>query len=218
MDKTQVLKRAQTYVRTLFENEGTGHDWWHLVRVRNMALRLCEETPGADTFIVELAAWLHDVGDHKFHDGDFEIGPKMVGEQLRLMGAEPEVVGRVMAIVTEVSFKGAGVPTPVSSLESAIVQDADRLDAMGAIGIARVFAYGGSKGSPLWDPEEKPVLHSDSAAYAGSKGSSVNHFYEKLLLLRDRLNTDAAKSIAGSRHAFMLEYLNRFYKEWDGEW
>jgi uncharacterized protein len=197
------------------ENEGTGHDWWHVDRVRRMALRLAAEE-GADPLVVELAALLHDMADWKFAGGDASAGERFAREWLRSLDAPPELVDRVADIVARVSFKGSGVPTPMPTIEGAVVQDADRLDALGAIGIARVFAYGGHRGQPLHDPRIESAPHDSFEAYKRGGGSSVNHFHEKLLLLKDRLNTDAARAIAAERHGYMEAFLERFAEEWEG--
>jgi uncharacterized protein len=215
MDRAAVLERTEAYVRERMHGEGTGHDWWHVHRVRAAALRLAAEE-GADLFVTELAALLHDVADHKFHGGDETAGPRAAREWLAGLGVDEGATEHVARIVAELSFKGAGVPTPMSSLEGAVVQDADRLDAIGAIGVARAFAYGGSRGRPLHDPEAAPEAHGSFAAYKASAGPTVNHFHEKLLLLRDRMNTAGARRAAAERHRFMEEFLERFGREWEG--
>jgi len=215
MSEEAVLARTTAYVRERMEGEGTGHDWWHVDRVRRVALRLAEEE-GADPFVVELAALLHDVADHKFHGGDETAGPRAAREWLEALGVEEATVEHVCTIIAELSFKGAGVATPMSTREGEVVQDADRLDAIGAIGVARTFAFGGSRGRPLHDPEAAPEAHASFAAYKASRGPTINHFHEKLLLLRDRMNTAAARRVAEERHRFMEEFLDRFQREWDG--
>ena len=210
----RVLEETEAFVRGKMEGEGTGHDWWHVHRVRRMALRLAREE-GTDPFVVELAALLHDVADHKFHNGDETAGPRAAREWLRGLGVEPGVVEHVATVIAELSFKGAGVATPMSTAEGRVVQDADRLDAIGAIGIARTFAYGGSRGRPLHDPEATPEAHDSFEAYKASRGPTVSHFHEKLLLLRDRMNTPAARRVAEERHRFMEEFLERFHREWE---
>lgn len=214
-DRGELLRRTAAYVRTAMEGEGTGHDWWHVDRVRRMALRLAREE-GADAYVVELAALLHDVADHKFHGGDETAGPRAARAWLTEAGADDGTVAHVERIVAELSFKGAGVPTPMSTREGAVVQDADRLDALGAIGIARTFAYGGSRGRPLHEPDAAPELHDSFDSYKAGTGPTINHFHEKLLLLRERMNTPAARRIADARHAYMEAFLARFHAEWDG--
>ncbi len=214
-DRGEVVRRTAEWVRGRLEGEGTGHDWWHVDRVRKTALRLAAEE-GADGFVVELAALLHDVADHKFHGGDDTVGPRVAREWLRSLGVDGDTTDHVCEIVGGVSYRGAGVPTPMRTAEGKVVQDADRLDAVGAVGIARAFAFGGSRGRPLHDPNEPPVAHASFEAYKASGGSTVNHFHEKLLLLRERMNTAAARRVAEGRHRFMEEYLERFHAEWDG--
>lgn len=198
-----------------FDGEGSGHDWWHIFRVWQMAKRI-GELEGADLFVVETGAILHDIADWKFHAGDDRVGPRVAGEMLMAYEVSPPLIEAVQTIIKEVSFKGAGVKTLPSTLEGMIVQDADRLDAMGAIGIARAFTYGGHMNRVMYDPHQKPVLHQTKEAYATSQTHTINHFYEKLLLLKERMNTRAAKTIAEDRHAFMEEYLRRFFQEWEG--
>jgi uncharacterized protein len=213
--RDEVLARTEAHVRTAMEGEGTGHDWWHVHRVRRMALRLAAEE-GADPYVVELAALLHDVADHKFHGGDETAGPRAARAWLEGLGAAPAVVDHVCDIVAGLSFKGAGVATPMHTGEGRVVQDADRLDALGAVGIARAFAYGGSRGRPLHDPGAAPAAHDSFEAYRASQGPTLNHFHEKLFLLRDRMNTASARRIAGERHRFMEAFVARFLREWEG--
>ena len=205
------------FVEDKFVGEGSGHDWAHIRRVWLMARRLAAATPGANNEVTELGALLHDIADWKFHGGDFEAGPRAARAWLQHLAAPEELVDRVETIIREVSFKGLGVATPVSSLEAALVQDADRLDAIGAIGVARAFAYGGYKGRPLHDPAVPPVVHDSFASYQKNTAPTLNHFYEKLLHLKDRLNTDAARQIATGRHAYMEEFVAQFLAEWDGQ-
>ena len=215
-DREEILRRTEAFVRERMHGEGSGHDWWHVDRVRRMALRLAREE-GADPYVTELAALLHDVADHKFHDGDETAGPRAARAWLTQAGADAETVAHVCDIIAALSYKGAGVPTPMATSEGAVVQDADRLDAIGAIGIARTFAYGGSRGRPMHDPEgDAPEMHDSFDRYKASAGPTINHFHEKLLLLRDRMNTPAARRIAEDRHRFMQEFLDRFDREWNG--
>ncbi|WP_035566268.1 HD domain-containing protein [Hymenobacter sp. IS2118] len=204
------------FIEQKFADEGSGHDWAHIRRVWLMARRLAAAASEADPLVTELAALLHDIADWKFHDGDYEAGPRAAREWLRSQAASEDVIARVETVIREVSFKGAGVATPVSSIEAALVQDADRLDAIGAIGIARAFAYGGHKGRPLHDPAVPPVLHDSFASYQKNAAPTLNHFYEKLLHLQDRLNTDAARQVAASRHRYMEGFVAQFLAEWEG--
>ena len=210
-----VLENTAEHVRQASLGESSGHDWWHVYRVWKMALRL-GETEGADLLTVQLAALLHDIADWKFHAGDLSAGPRAarVWLEAQLVGAP--VVAHVCAIIERVSFKGAGVLTEMPSIEGRVVQDADRLDALGAIGIARAFAYGGHDGRPLHDPASAPVLHESAEAYRNDRGSTINHFHEKLLLLKDRMQTRTGRAVAEIRHAYMMSYLQQFHAEWQG--
>ncbi len=210
----QLIQSVAGDVRARMAGDSS-HDWWHVWRVWQMAKRIAKEE-NADVFVVELGALMHDIADWKFHDGDESVGPRVAGEVLAAHGVAADVIAQVRDIVATISYKGAGVATPMKTTEGKCVQDADRLDAIGAIGIARVFAYGGHKGRAMHDPDDRPVLHADKEAYKLSTGASVNHFYEKLLLLKDRMNTETAKRIAADRHAFMEAYLAEFYREWEG--
>ncbi len=211
ISEIQVLKQTGEYVRGLFENEGTGHDWWHIHRVRNIALKIAE-TEGGNRFIIEMSALLHDVDDWKIN-GDEKVS-KTITWLKNIKIAENEIES-IIEIIEQVSFKGAGVETNAMSVEAKIVQDADRLDAIGAIGIARTFAYGGSKGRPIYRPETKPELHDDFESYKKTTAPTINHFYEKLLLLKNRLNTATAIEMAKKRHTFMEQFLDQFFTEWE---
>ena len=214
VSREEFLTQTNAMVRSRFEGEGTGHDWYHIDRVRRCALTIAR-AENADLFIVEMGALLHDIADHKFHDGSLEAGPQVAGEWLSNLGISESDIDRIVAIVKEVSFKGAGVATPMSSLEGACVQDADRLDAIGAIGIARCFAYGGSISQPIYDPATTTVMHDSFDAYSKTKSTSVNHFYEKLLLLKERMNTPKGQEMAAKRHRVMEDFLDQFYSEWN---
>jgi uncharacterized protein len=203
-------------LRERFAGEGSGHDWWHIYRVWQNARAIGQSEP-VDMTVVELAALLHDIADWKFHAGDLEAGPRAAREWLQSLAAEPALIEHVCEIVGTVSFKGAAVPTPMRSREGQVVQDADRLDALGAIGIARAFAYGGSRGRALYDPEQSPEVHHSAEAYRQSQSSTINHFYEKLLLLKNLMYTETARRLASQRHAFMEQFLDRFEREWRGE-
>lgn len=214
-DEERVTTLAEQ-VRQKFENEGSGHDWWHMARVWKMAERIGSEEK-ADMPVVSLAALLHDIADWKFYGGDDTVGPRVAREMLVSLDTSDPVVERVCKIISEVSFKGAGVNTEPSTLEGKVVQDADRLDAIGAIGIARTFAYGGHKGRPIYDPNMKPVFHASKEEYMKNQSHTINHFYEKLLLLKDSMNTEAGRRIAEERHAFMEQFLGRFFEEWGSQ-
>jgi uncharacterized protein len=167
--------------------------------------------------VAELAALLHDIADWKFHGGDLDAGPRVATEWLQSLGEQPETIEKVASIIKEVSYKGAGVKTTPQSIEGKVVQDADRLDALGAIGIARTFAYGGKFERPMYDPDQPPVMHQTFEEYKNSRGCTLNHFYEKILLLKERLNTDSARALAEERHKYVEEFVERFLLEWEGK-
>ncbi|WP_317173321.1 HD domain-containing protein [Hymenobacter armeniacus] len=212
-----LITKTAAFVEEKFTGEGSGHDWAHIRRVWLMARHLAQESPAADAEVTELAALLHDIADWKFHGGDYEAGPRAAREWLQTQGAAEALIARVETIIREVSFKGLGVATPVSSVEAALVQDADRLDAIGAVGIARAFAYGGHKGRALHDPAVAPVAHDSFASYQQNTAPTLNHFYEKLLHLKDRMHTAAGKAVAEQRHAYMEGFVAQFLAEWDGQ-
>ncbi|MFZ5552832.1 MAG: HD domain-containing protein [Bacteroidota bacterium] len=210
-----IIDKTISMIREKFSGEGTGHDWWHIQRVVEVSAAIAKEE-NADLFIVQMGALLHDIADHKFHNNDHTIGPEKAKEWMAGCGMNEDEMEPVLNIVKEISFKGAKVATPMSSKEGEIVQDADRLDALGAIGIARAFAYGGSKNREIYNPESEPVLHTSFEEYKNAGGNTIGHFYEKLLLLKDRMNTATGKKIAEQRHLFMENYLEQFYAEWKG--
>ncbi|QCR22193.1 HD domain-containing protein [Pontibacter sp. SGAir0037] len=213
---TSIIDNTARHVQNLLTGEGSGHDWWHIRRVWRTAKALAEEEQ-ADMFVVELAALLHDIGDHKFHNGDETMGAKLSRAWMEQQQVPESKIVRVCQVIDEVSFKGAGTSSAVSSLEAQVVQDADRLDAIGAIGIARAFAYGGHKGREMHNPAVAPVLHTSFEEYKKNSGPTLNHFYEKLFLLKDRMHTASARRLAAKRHDFMDEFVTRFLAEWDGE-
>lgn len=215
MDNGAIIRKTECFVEAAFRTEGSGHDWFHIDRVRKMALRVGKQEE-CDLFIVEMAALLHDLDDWKLNTDGIQSKSR-VSQWLESVGIDYFTANQIQAIINEVSFKGAGVETPVNSKEAAVVQDADRLDAIGAIGIARTFVYGGHKGRLIYDPSVAPVMHTSFAGYKNSIAPTINHFYEKLLLLKERMNTETAKIIAKGRHDFMTEYLNQFYEEWEAK-
>ncbi|MFN0157297.1 MAG: HD domain-containing protein [Bacteroidota bacterium] len=215
MNSFEAVTRTTEHIKSLLSGEGTGHDWWHVHRVWQNAKRIGREE-GVDMFIVELAALLHDIADWKFHDGDDTAGPRAAHAWLEKIGVDGIVIEHVCMIINEVSFKGAGVHTTPTTREGKVVQDADRLDALGAIGIARAFAYGGHKNREIYNPGISPVLHQSFEEYRATVGTTINHFHEKLLLLKGLMNTNAGRRIAEERHRFMEAYLQRFLQEWDG--
>ncbi|MCC7531014.1 MAG: HD domain-containing protein [Candidatus Melainabacteria bacterium] len=215
-EQRQRVEKTVRLVKEKLGEDATGHDYFHIMRVRALAVRLAIEE-GADAYVVELAALLHDIADWKFHDGDLNAGPKVATEWLKSLDEKPEIIEKVAAIIKEVSYKGAGVKTTPASIEGKVVQDADRLDALGAIGIARTFAYGGKFDRPMHDPDQAPVMHQTFEQYKASRGSTLNHFYEKILLLKERLNTDAARALALERHRYVEDFVERFLAEWEGK-
>lgn len=215
MNKKQIIKNTEKFVKDKMSGEGSGHDWWHIYRVWRNAVHIGKEEK-ADMFIVELGALLHDIADFKFHNGDDTAGARVSKVWLEKQGVDEEIIKHVCNIVKGVSFKGAKVKSELKTKEGMVVQDADRLDALGAIGIARVFAYGGSKGREIYNPEIKVVKHKSFEEYKNANSTSINHFSEKLLLLKDLMNTKSGKKMAVKRHKFLKQYLDRFLKEWNG--
>ncbi|MAZ56352.1 phosphohydrolase [bacterium] len=217
MEHKAVIDKTVDFVKqTLAEAEG-GHDWWHIYRVWKNAQHIAKAEGDVDVLVVELGALLHDIADSKFHDGDEEIGPKTARDYLTTLELPDDVIEHVENIVRHISFKGSLEGQKWTSPELSVVQDADRLDAIGAIGTARTFNYGGHKGRALYDPNIKPNLEMTKEEYKNSTAPTLNHFYEKLLLLKDLMNTKAGKEMAEGRHKFMELYLEQFYAEWEGE-
>lgn len=214
-DLSDVIARTAEFIRHRLKDDASGHDWWHIDRVRRTAVFLAK-TEGADVGICELAALLHDIADWKFHSGDDTAGPKAARDWLTGQSAEENLIDAVCEIIAGVSFKGAGVATAMPTLEGRCVQDADRLDAIGAIGIARAFAFGGHFGRSMYDPDHPPELHASFEAYKSKSGPTINHFYEKLLLLKDRMQTATGRKLAEERHQFLETFLRRFFAEWNG--
>lgn len=212
---SKIIEATQQFVRSKLEGEGSGHDWWHIHRVYNNAIHI-NESEHADAFIVSMAALLHDIADYKICDGSESERKKIITDWLDDQGLDAKRSAHICKIIDDLSFKGAGTKTTMTTLEGKIVQDADRLDAIGAVGIARAFAYGGHKNREIYNPEQKPEFHQTFEAYKNSAGSTINHFHEKLLLLKDLMNTDTAKQIAAKRHAYMQSFLDEFDKEWNG--
>jgi uncharacterized protein len=216
MTAEDLIEATAEYVKRQMLGESSGHDWWHVYRVWQMAIRIARET-NADMTVVELAALLHDIADWKFHDGDTEVGARVAREWLVSCDADRDIIDRVCEIVGGVSFEGAGVRDNHMSLEADIVKDADRLDAIGAIGIGRTFAFGGANGREMYNPEIPPEFHDSFERYKQNASPTINHFYEKLLLLKDRMNTPCAKRIAEERHRYMEGFVTQFRSEWDGD-
>jgi uncharacterized protein len=216
MNQEPIIQKTIAFVNETLKGAEGGHDWWHIYRVWQLSKHIAA-SEHALLLVVELGALLHDIADSKFHDGNEEIGPQKAREFLSSIGVEEPVIDHVENIITNISFKGGKQVRQFNSLELDIVQDADRLDAIGAIGIARTFNYGGFKKREMYNPDIKPNLNMTKEEYKQSMAPTLNHFYEKLLLLKDRMNTSTGKSLAERRHRFMEEYLDEFYKEWYGE-
>ncbi len=215
MDKEKIVKLTAEHVKTVMENDSSGHDWWHAYRVWKMAVKIGKTEKKADLFVVQLGALLHDISDWKFNGGSMDKGADIAGAWLKKIGVDEETIGKVCDIVRNVSFRGAGVKDNMKSLEGKIVQDADRLDAIGAIGVARAFAYGGYKKRPMHRPGIKAQYHKTFEDYKNSNSTTINHFYERMLLLKDRMNTKEGRRIAAERDMRTREYLENFLKEWE---
>jgi uncharacterized protein len=217
MNNEIVINKTVEFVKEALAQAEGGHDWWHIYRVWKNAKHIAQEEGDVNILIVELGALLHDIADSKFHKGDEEVGPKVARNFLVSLEVDENVINHVENIVRHISFKGSIEGQRWTSPELAVVQDADRIDALGAIGIARAFSYGGFKGRGLYDPNIKPNLQMTKEEYKNSNTPSLNHFYEKLLLLKDLMNTKTGKEMAENRHKFMEQYLEQFYAEWEGE-
>ena len=218
MTKTQhqQIELTKSFVKETLQNAEGGHDWFHIQRVFKNSL-LISKNENVDEFVVALGALLHDIADSKFHEGDETVGPKKAREFLFRINVDSVDIEHVVHIIENISFKGGNEAQKFKSAELDVIQDADRLDAIGAIGIARTFNYGGYKNRKIFDPSIKPKSGMTKAEYKASTAPTINHFYEKLLLLKDRMNTKTGTKIALSRHEFMELYLDQFYAEWDGE-
>lgn len=210
-----IINKTKTFVKEQLQDAEGGHDWFHTLRVYHNAL-LISKNEGVNLFIVSLGALLHDIADSKFHNGDETVGPKRARDFLFKNNVDSSIIEHVIKIIENISFKGGNETQKFTSPELDVIQDADRLDAIGAIGIARCFNYGGFKNRTLYNPEIKPNLNMSKSEYKNSTAPTINHFYEKLLLLKDRMNTKTGKQIAKERHAFMELYLKQFYNEWEG--
>jgi uncharacterized protein len=216
MDQKTIIKKTIDFAKEILSDAEGGHDWWHIYRVLKLSKHIAQ-TENVDSFVVELGALLHDIADSKFHNGDEEVGPRKAREFLSSLNVEENVIIHIENIISNISFKGGKHTQKFRSPELNVVQDADRLDAMGAIGIARTFNYGGHKGREIYNPEIKPNLNMTKEEYKNSATPTFNHFYEKLLLLKNRMNTNTGKSMAEHRHKYMKQFLNEFHKEWNGE-
>ncbi len=214
MEHAAIIEKTSLFVKDTLRHAEGGHDWWHIYRVWINAKKIAADEP-CNLLVVELAALLHDIADSKFHGGNEEIGPELAGKFLQSIAIDATIIEHVQQIIRHISFKSGFEKQTFHSAELAIVQDADRLDAIGAIGIARAFSFGGFKGREIYNPGIKPELNMSKEAYKSSTAPSINHFYEKLLLLKDKMNTAAGKRLAEQRHAFMELYLKQFYDEVD---
>lgn len=216
MNNPDLINTTIAFVKEKLANAEGGHDWFHIQRVYNNAL-LIAKGENCDVTVVKLGALLHDIADSKFHEGDETVGPKVARAFLEKEGVSEVIIMHVIQIIDNISFKGGNNEKRFSSIELDIVQDADRLDAIGAIGIARAFNYGGFKNRAMHNPEIAPKLNMTKEEYKNSQAPTINHFYEKLLLLKDKMNTETGKQIANNRHDYMQGFLAQFYAEWDGE-
>lgn len=215
MNNQQIIKNTEEFVKNALKNAEGGHDWFHILRVWNNA-KLISKNENVDGFVVELGALLHDIADSKFHEGDETIGPKIAREFLENQQVDESIISHIENIISNISFKGGNFEQKFNSPELEVIQDADRLDAIGAVGIARTFNYGGFKNRPLYNPEIAPDLNQTKEAYKNSEAPTINHFYEKLLLLKDLMNTVTGREIATERHLYMEQFLSQFYAEWEG--
>lgn len=217
MKNNQIIEATKTFVKTTLKDAEGGHDWFHTERVYNNAL-LISKGETVDELVVALGALLHDIADSKFNDGDDTVGPKIAGEFLMKQNVSTEVINHVIKIIENVSFSSnIDNASAFKSKELEVIQDADRLDALGAIGIARTFNYGGFKNRALYNPDIKPNLNLTKDEYKKSTAPTINHFYEKLLLLKDKMKTKTGRKIAEERHNYMVDFLKQFYAEWHGE-
>lgn len=216
MSNQEIINKTIEFVKKTLSNAEWGHDRWHIYRVRQLSKHINQQEQ-ADQLIVELWALLHDIADAKFHNGDDTVGPRLAGEFLQSIKVEPKIIEHIQNIIRHISFGWWNFEQKFKSPELDIVQDADRLDGLGAIGIARTFNYGWHKGREIYNPDIKPNLNMNKEEYRKSNSPSLNHFYEKLLLLKNRMNTKTGKAMAEHRHKFMEQFLDEFYSEWNGE-
>ena len=222
MINSDIIAQTKVFVKKTLEGAEGGHDWFHIERVYNNTMLLAKDE-AVDQLIVALGALLHDIADAKFYNGDETVGPRMATEFLESIEVDAEIIDHVVKIINNISFKsslnadGATVAKPLTSLELQVVQDADRLDAIGAIGIARAFNYGGFKNREMYNPEILPNVKMTKEEYKKSTAPTINHFYEKLLLLKDKMNTETGIKLAAQRHLYMVAFLDQFYNEWNGK-
>lgn len=214
---SKIIDNTILFVKKQLENAEGGHDWFHIERVYKNALLIAQTEDSCNLEVVKLGALLHDIADSKFHNGDETVGPKIAREFLEKENISEEISTHIIKIIENISFKGGNFEKKFTSKELEIVQDADRLDALGAIGIARTFNYGGFKNRSIYDPNIAPKFNMSKEEYKNSEAPTINHFYEKLLLLKDKMNTESGKKIAQERHIYMENFLSQFYAEWEGE-
>ncbi len=215
MSNDQIIQQTIAFVKKQLADAEGGHDWWHIYRVWKLSRHIAKEEK-VESLIIDLGALLHDIADAKFHDGDEEIGPKLASAHLLSIGTDKDTIHHVEQIIRNISFKNSN-EQKFRSQELDIIQDADRLDAIGAIGIARAFNFGGFKNRPVYDPDIQPNLKMSKAEYKKSLSPTINHFYEKLLLLKNMMNTSTGRAMAEERHLYMEDFLKRFYEEWEGK-
>jgi uncharacterized protein len=213
MNETESIQKTANHIKDKLSNDSSGHDWWHTYRVWKLGKKIAE-LEGANVQVVELACLLQDIADYKLNNGDEEIGPRLANEHMESLSIEPQVRDHVIKIISSSSFKGANSNSQMETLEGQCMQDADRLDAMGAIGIARCFAFGGYKGNLIYDPSIKIKINMSKEEYKRANHTQINHFHEKLLLLKGRMNTQTARKMAEERHQFMESFIQQFLKEW----
>jgi uncharacterized protein len=217
MNQTGIIRSAEAYIKTKLFHETNGRDWWHVYRVWQMARHIGSQEQPADMFVVELSALLHDLAHWQLTDGDEHQGPHEVGRFLQSMEVDEQTIHHVLQIIRDTKFKGAHNKPDLETIEAKIVYDADKLDSLGAVGIAKTFSYGGATGRPIYDPTIKPTMHQTFEAYKHGDTTSINHFYEKNLLLKGWMQTRTGRAVAMRRHEFLQAYLKEFYSEWEGE-
>jgi uncharacterized protein len=219
MTNTAIVEETIAFVKETLQGAEGGHDWFHIQRVFKISLLIAKNQEDIDVLVVSLGALLHDIADAKFHDGDETVGPKLAKQFLSSLHIDKKVINHVVKIIENISFKKSFEKggKKFNSIELQVIQDADMLDAIGAIGIARTFNYGGFKNRELYNPDIAPNLNMTKEEYKKSSAPTINHFYEKLLLLKDKMNTKTGKVLAEERHQFMLNYLEQFYKEWNSQ-
>jgi uncharacterized protein len=217
MNDQKLIEKTADFIKNKFAREGTGHDWWHIYRVWQLSKYIAVKEKGANMLVVELASLLHDIEDHKLHDGSSEPGAVAARAWLKSLGADEQTIAHVENIVRNISFKSADIKNELNTLEGQIVHDADKLDAIGAIGIARVFSFGGAHGRLIYDPDQPHLKHYTYELSRAENTPVIHHFYEKLLLLQDRMFTKTGKQMAGHRHVYMEKFLKEFYAEWEGK-